>query len=300
MKRGSGSTWRKRIASKRSVPRASASFEWFPPTVRCASTENVSSNTGAGNPWPQTSARRTCASSSVELSGCEAAVRIERPGEIGGRQLLPGDRLEHRGEARQIGLGEREAGGERVAAELREQARGALGREVERVAQVEAGDRAPRALELAAGAAGEHDGRTMVAVLEPPGDDADDALMPIGVEEAERVRIRLGAVDGAGFERGQRLFLHRRLDVAALAVQPVELGGERHRRRLGVGEQAADAERHVGETAGGVEAGAGHETQVVTRRPPRIATRGGQQRLDARVARDPRGCARAPARPASG
>ncbi len=70
-------------------------------------------------------------------------------------------------------------------------------------------------------------------------------------------------------------------DVAALAIEPVELGGERRRRRLGVGEEAADAERHVGEAPGGVEARTGDEAQVVARRPPRIAAADGQQRRDA-------------------
>ena len=121
----------------------------------------------------------------------------------------------------------------------------------------------------------------MVPVLEPPGDDADHALVPIRVEQAERVGIGVGGVDRAGVERGERLFLHRRLDVAALAVQPVELGGERQRRRIGLGEQATDADRHVGEPAGGIEAGTGDETQVVARRPARIAPRGGEQRAHA-------------------
>ena len=43
-------------------------------------------------------------------------------------------------------------------------------------------------------------------------------------------------------------------------------------------QQAADADRHVGEPSRGVEARAGHEAEVVTRRPARIAARGGEQR----------------------
>ncbi len=102
--RGSGSTWRNRIASKRSLPRASASFEWCPPTIRWSSTEKVSSNTGAGKPWPQTSARSALRELDPELSRRERTVRLERAREIAGRQLLAGDRLEDRRESRQIRL----------------------------------------------------------------------------------------------------------------------------------------------------------------------------------------------------
>ncbi len=53
--------------------------------------------------------------------------------------------------------------------------------------------------------------------------------------------------------------------------------------RRRVGQQAADAERHVGEASGGVEARSGDEAQVEGRGPPRIAPGDREQRGDARL-----------------
>ena len=78
------------------------------------------------------------------------------------------------------------------------------------------------------------------------------------------------------------LLAHAGLDVAPLAVDRVEqlrqLGGAR---RV-VGEQALDAERHVGQAAGGVDARPEREAEVEragTRRASRAG--GGEQRGDA-------------------
>ena len=49
----------------------------------------------------------------------------------------------------------------------------------------------------------------MVAVLEPPRDDADHALMPIRVEEAECVRFRPGTVERWKIEGGSPSVLMR-------------------------------------------------------------------------------------------
>ena len=281
MARGSGSTWRNRIASKRSLPRDSESFEWCPPTIRWSSTEKASSNTGAGKPCPQTSVRSAEASSIPSSPGASGPSDSSVRARSRRRQLLPGDRLEERGESRQIRFGERQPGGVCVSAELREEPRRALGDEVQRVAQMEAGDRPARSLELAAASAREYDGGPVKPVLEPSGDDADDALMPAGVEQAERVGVGMGGIRGACFQRDERVFLHRGFDIAAFAIEPVELRGERCRLRLAVGEEAADAERHVGQPSRRIEARSRDKAQVVAGRTPRVAAARGEERVDA-------------------
>ena len=85
-------------------------------------------------------------------------------------------------------------------------------------------------------------------------------------------------------QRLQSLLQHRRLDLAPLAVQPVELLRAVGRARLVVGDQALDAEAHVGEPAGGVEARPGDEAEVEARRLGERAPGGAQQRRDARRA----------------
>ncbi len=107
----------------------------------------------------------------------------------------------------------------------------------------------------------------------------DDALMPRRPVNAQRVReVGRGSVR---LEVRQRFLLHRRFDVAALAVQRSSSRRERQSRDRGVGEQAANADRHVGEAAGGVQTRAGDEAEVVRARPSRVAPGRGEQCLDA-------------------
>ena len=63
------------------------------------------------------------------------------------------------------------------------------------------------------------------------------------------------------------------IDVASLAVQPVELGREAQGLGRIVGEQAADADRHVGQAAGRIQPRARDKPEIGSRRfadvPPR-------------------------------
>jgi hypothetical protein len=72
-----------------------------------------------------------------------------------------------------------------VPAEAQQQARRALGKQVEGIAQVQAGDRTARSLDLAAAAAREGKYRTVQPFLDACGDDADDALVPVGIEQRD-------------------------------------------------------------------------------------------------------------------
>ena len=138
-----------------------------------------------------------------------------------------------------------------MAAEPSHEARRALGHEIEPVPQVEPGDRAAGTAELASGASREDDGRPVVAILQARRDDADDALMPFGSIDAKRERVGVGrSLDRC--QIGQRFVLHRSLDLATLAVQRVEFRGQRRGLVGRAREQAANAERHVGQPAGGI------------------------------------------------
>ena len=192
--------------------------------------------------------------------------------QVRGRQRLAGDLLERDGESRQRRLVDRQPGGKCVAAEPAHEPWRALGHEIEPVAQVETGDRAAGTPELAAGASREDDGRPVVAILQPRRDNADDALMPFGSIHAKRERVGIGrSLDRC--QIGQRFVPHRSLDFATLAVQRVELRGQRRGLVGRAREQAANAERHVGQPAGGIQTRSGDEAQIEPRRARDIAPR---------------------------
>jgi hypothetical protein len=215
-----------------------------------------------------------------EVGGFEAAVGFQRARAIGGCQQLVGDLRKQLAKA-QSRFAQRHAGGHGVPAKAQQQARRALGHQIEGVAQVQAGDRTARALDLAAVAAGKGKHRAMQFLLDARGDDADDALVPVGVEQRHRgapAASRQPSRQVGGRHRpwraAQRLFLHARFDLAPLAIERVELLRDVHRPSLVVGDQAFDAQRHVGQAAGGVEARADHETEVDARRLRRVASGG--------------------------
>src|SRR5207302_9420744 len=108
-----------------------------------------------------------------------------------------------------------------------------LGYQIESIAEIESANRAARAAELAIHTTRENDRGPVVAVLQARRHDADDALVPFRPVDAERVSVGVCRVFD-GFEVGEGFVLHRALDVAALPVERVELGGQRERlgRRL--------------------------------------------------------------------
>ncbi len=101
----------------------------------------------------------------------------------------------------------------------------------------------------------------MQLVLEPGGDDADHALVEIGVVEAERGRRLLGLVPQR-LGQLQRLLAHLALECLALAVDRVELLRQLGSARRVIGGQAGDAQRHVGQPAGCVQARADRIAEV--------------------------------------
>ena len=152
---------------------------------------------------------------------------------------------------------------------------------------METRDRAAGAVELrrpASSRGREADHRPVEAVLEARGDDADHALVPARVEAG-----RACTVVAAPRDERSRSASASSCIVASISrrsrLSRSSCSREVHRPRLVVGEQALDADRHVGEPPGGVEPRAGDEAEVV-----RCRARRGRGRRRANSASTP-GCA---------
>src|SRR4051812_37288108 len=161
-----------------------------------------------------------------------------------------------------------------MPAEAHDEARGTLRDEIEAVPEMEARNRAPGAAQHRPAAflrRREANHRAVHALLEPRGEDADYALVPTGIEEGQA-----GVLDR--FQMFEGLVQHRCLDRPALGIEPIELLREVHGPGFVVGNQAFDADTHVGEPARGVEARPGDETEVEARRLGRRASRRAQER----------------------
>jgi hypothetical protein len=145
-----------------------------------------------------------------------------------------------------------------------------LADEVERIAQVKALDRAARSFQRAVLAEREDEARPVQAILQARGDDADDAFVERRIEDGERGLDRAAQREGA-VDLRLGVLAHRRFERAPLAVDGVE-----HRRELVgargvVAQQAFDAERHVGQTPGGVQPRPDREAEVGGARLARLA-----------------------------
>ena len=103
--------------------------------------------------------------------------------------------------------------------------------------------------------------------------------MPVRLEQAYRcnvARIEAGeAIQGA--------FLHVLFDAAPLAVELVQILCDVERATRVVGDQAFDAQAHVGHPTGGVEAGAKSEPEIEGARTRRLTAGHTEQRTQARL-----------------
>ncbi|MNU84249.1 hypothetical protein D3C71_739620 [compost metagenome] len=155
----------------------------------------------------------------------------------------------------------------------------ALGYQVQRVAQMHVGDRAAGTADFVVARGREGQRWPPEFFLQARGHQSHDALVPARIEYADG-----GARRRAGFfHRGQRLFAHLGFDRAAFAVDVVELAGHFQRLRFVVGGQAGDAQAHVGQPAGGVDARTQGKAQVEAVGAARLAAGDGEQRAQARL-----------------
>ena len=114
----------------------------------------------------------------------------------------------------------------------------------------------------------------MKFLFDAPGDNADHPLVPARLEQGDAGALaRIETV-----EREHGVGLHVGLDAAALAVEAVELLRDVHGAGDVVGDQAFDAERHVGQTACGVQARPQAEAHVESAGARRLTAGGAEQR----------------------
>src|SRR3989338_10979304 len=111
-----------------------------------------------------------------------------------------------------------------MAAEAAQQMRMARGDGIERIADMQSGYRPRRALDLAVANRRKRDYRAMGVFLDARGHQADHALVPGFVEQAQAARQRRHVQMQARYRR-ERLLLHRRPDGASLTVQGGEFPG---------------------------------------------------------------------------
>ena len=150
------------------------------------------------------------------------------------------------------------------------------------VADVQAGDGAGRAFEVfAVVVGGEGDGRPMGLFADSGGQDADHALVPVLVEQGQPPGQAFN-VEGHGGKQVLSLGFHVFFDAAAFAVEVVQFPGEAQGFVAAVGEQAGDADTHIVQPAGGVQARANHEAEVRSADFGVVAASHFQQGQDAR------------------
>ena len=113
----------------------------------------------------------------------QRAVGFEAAGQVGGVDQTPHHALEQSLEAAQIVFADGQSGRHGVAPELEDQRRRLLGHQIKRVPQVQTGNGAARAFEFPRIPSGEGDGGAVELLLDPSGEDADHALVPLGVEQ---------------------------------------------------------------------------------------------------------------------
>ena len=223
-----------------------------------------STNTGSGLPDPKGPAASSLwASSGRRGGGRHRRVDLEARVGAGARDRLGEPLLEEGAPFAQPRLSMRHARRHRVAAALDEQPR--LDRGAHRLAEIDAGDRAAGPDRMSAGE-GQREGRAVEPLLEPRGENADDARRPVLARHHHR---RAPLVEA---ERGQRLGLGLRqrgdLDLLAGAVQPVELGGDGARLEVVRRRQEPRAEARVADPAARVDPRADQEAEMIGPRRP--------------------------------
>ena len=178
---------------------------------------------------------------------------------------------------------DRDAGRHRMAAALDDQP--LRGRLAHQPAEIEAGDRAAGAGADAVRVEGDGEGRAARMFLQPRGEQADDAGMPVlaGGHDDRRTSAAGKLGIGLGARLGQHALLHR----LPLLVQPVERLGDLSGLDRIVGREQPAAERGVADAPAGIDARADQEGEMEgvdrladardarQRREPGVASAGG-------------------------
>jgi len=157
-----------------------------------------------------------------------------------------------------------------MAAKAHDQIGMTFGNQIERIAQMQARDRAPGTFDDVVAAFGKHDGRAMQFVFDAAGDDADHALMPVVAIQADAP----SRIDRDACEDRFGFFAHARFNFAARAVHLIQLTRNRHGGGFGAGQEAGNAQTHVIKPAGSIEARPDGKAQIeAARARPRTPRR---------------------------
>ena len=219
----------------------------------------------------------------AELIRQQFTVGEQYPGQqLRGHQLAD-HHLEGAAKSLDIGLGQGQPRRHGVAAKLAHQARMAGIEQFEGIAQMHAGNGAPRALELGLAALGKRDHRPVVLLLHLGSHQPHYPLMPlVSVQHYAGGHLAIAKADL--LQGSECLLLHPLLYLLALLVEAVHLGGELARQIEILAEQTGDSEGHVIEPAHGVEARPQREAEIGGGEAATIAARHVHQRLDAGTA----------------
>ena len=161
-------------------------------------------------------------------------------------------------EALKVGFAQGKPGGHGVTAEGEDEVGMAFGNKVQRIAHVQSGDGAPRAFDKTAFGARKGNGGAVIALTQPPGNNADDALVPVGFKQADGAGCAGVEVLQAGFGG----LLHGAFNIAPRAVVLFQRAGKVERGGSVIGEQTFNAQTHVVQPPGGVQARGGGKAQV--------------------------------------
>ena len=170
-----------------------------------------------------------------------------------------------------------------MAAELDHQARIQRIETFQRVAHMQALNRAARAFQRAVARGGERNHRAVEALFNARRQNADHALMPLGMVHRQATRQRVAAALQF-FAQGQRFGLHSLLNLFTCLVQGVQLVGQHARLTEVVAQQQRDANGHIVQSSGRVQARPERKAQIACRQLERVAVGNFQQRLDPRTA----------------
>ena len=184
------------------------------------------------------------------------------------------------GEKRKIFPSNRETRGHCVAAEAFDEIRSPFAYVIECVAQMHAFDRAAGALQKSVFVVGrKSDDRAIDLFLDAACDKPHDALMPVRFKKSNggaMLPVHV-ADERIGIE------LHGAFELAALAVERIEFERKRLRFVKAFGEQTLNADAHLGQTPGRVDARRNAEGEVARRGGRRIASCDCKERIDART-----------------
>ena len=172
-----------------------------------------------------------------------------------------------------------QAGCHRVSAEFQNQVGMAFGYQIQRVAQVQLGDGASRTAHFAVVRRGEDDGGAVETVFQTACHDADYALVEVVAVNRQR-----GLPERQCFgEARQRVVEHGLFDFAPFDVEVVQLCRQRLCRCVVVGQKAGDADGHIVQPSGGIDARAQRKTHVERLRLAPVAPCRVKQGADARA-----------------